>query len=104
MSNSEAPRADAMDRQALQRLEGAVGRLLSEVVQLRARARKSEARVRDVEALLRRFTTGEEDAMRLQDRLAALSDENRELRNRMEEGREGVERLLARIRFLEEQR
>lgn len=104
MSSSEAPKAEGGDRQALQRLEGAVGRLLAEVVQLRSRSRKAEARVRDVEALLRRFTKGEDDPVRLQDRLTALTEENSELRGRMNEGREGVERLLSRVRFLEEQK
>jgi len=36
-------------------------------------------------------------------RLKRLEDENAELRDRLEAGREGVERMIARIRFLENQ-
>ena len=46
---------------------------------------------------------GEQDPGALVERLTDLESRNRELNERLEEGREGVERLLARIRFLEEQ-
>jgi hypothetical protein len=36
-------------------------------------------------------------------RLRALEEENADLRSRIDQGREGVERLLAKIRFLENQ-
>jgi hypothetical protein len=36
--------------------------------------------------------------------VAELEEENDLLKDRIREGREGVERLLARIRFLEDQR
>ena len=36
--------------------------------------------------------------------LRSLEEENQDLRGRLEKGRQGVERLLARIRFLEGQR
>ena len=39
----------------------------------------------------------------LRARLGQTQDENRELLDRLKIGKEGVERLLARIRFLEEQ-
>jgi predicted RNase H-like nuclease (RuvC/YqgF family) len=95
---------EATDRQALARLERAVGDLLEETDRLRGRAARSEARVRDLEVLLRRFTKGEDDPARLLARVAEVEAENEELRNRVREGRDGVERLLARIRFLEDQR
>ena len=44
------------------------------------------------------------EAGRLLSRLKALESENEDLHARLEQGREGVERVLARIRFLEEQR
>ena len=37
-------------------------------------------------------------------RLKSLEVENADLTRRLDDGREGVERLLAKIRFLEEQR
>lgn len=104
MSDSEAARADAGDRQALSRLEAAVTRILEETARLRARARDGETRLAELEALLRRFEGGEDDPARLQERLSRVEAENRELRTRIREGREGVERLLARIRFLEDRK
>ncbi|TVP57029.1 MAG: hypothetical protein EA351_06795 [Gemmatimonadales bacterium] len=92
-----------MERKALSEVEGAVGRLLEEMDRLRQRTLRAETRVRDVEALLRRFTRGDDDPAQLQKRATELQAENEEMRGRIEEGRESVERLLARIRFLEEQ-
>ncbi len=94
---------EATDRQALARLERAVGELLDEVDRLRGQSSRSEARVRDLEGLLRRFTKGEDDPARLLARLARVEAENEDLKGRIQEGRDGVERLLARIRFLEDQ-
>lgn len=101
MSKSGAD--EAMERSALSEVETAVGRLLEEMDLLRERTLRAETRVRDVEALLRRFTRGDEDPARLQRRAGELETENDELRARIVEARETVERLLARIRFLEEQ-
>ncbi|MEX2531448.1 MAG: hypothetical protein WD960_11810 [Gemmatimonadota bacterium] len=90
------------EREDFARLERAVGKLLAERKQLVARASRAEARIRDVEALLRRFTTGDEDPAEWRSRLETLQRENAELRERLDGGRESVERLLARIQFLEE--
>lgn len=95
---------ETTDRQALSRLERAVGEILDETQRLEVQYARSEARVRDVERLLRRFTKGEDDPARLLRRVAELEEENEMLKDRIREGREGVERLLARIRFLEDQR
>ena len=102
MSESGGHNDLAGEREEFARLETAVGRLLAERERLVARAAKAEARIRDVEALLRRFTTGDEDPAEWRSRLETLQEENGELRERLEEGREAVERLLAQIRFLEE--
>lgn len=104
MSDSEEVKADATDRQALARLESSVTRILEEAARLRSRSREAEARVRDLEALLRRFTKGEEDPAMLQGRLTRLEAQNDDLTTRIQGGRECVERLLSRIRFLEDQR
>ncbi len=103
MSTSGDDRAEGVEREAFERLDGAVSELLAELERLRLRTRRAEARVRDVEALLRRFTRGEEDPARLQIRIREVREENEALRARIREGREGVDRLLARIRFIEEQ-
>jgi len=70
---------------------------------LRSRLGESQARCREMEELLRKFTQGEEDPSRLVSRLARLEEENTDLLDRIRRGREGTDRLLARIRFLEEQ-
>lgn len=102
MSESEARPAEATERESLTRLEAAVGRLVDRCHEAGARARKAEARVRDLEVLLRRFTKGDVDLAALQARISSLEEEGAELRRRLMEGRTGVERLLSQIRFLEE--
>jgi hypothetical protein len=55
-------------------------------------------------ALMRRFTGNPEEAGEVLTRLKNLEDENADLRQRLEQGRDGVERLLAKVRFLENQK
>jgi predicted RNase H-like nuclease (RuvC/YqgF family) len=100
---SASGESETIERQALLRLESAVGRLLSELEALRARSERAEVRVTEVETLLRRFTKGDVDPADLERASRQLVAENAELRERIEESREGVDRLLARIRFMEEQ-
>lgn len=95
--------AEGSGREALARLEETVGRLLEELQDLRNRTGYAERRREAVEKELSRFVEGEQDPGALVERLTDLESRNRELNERLEEGREGVERLLARIRFLEEQ-
>jgi len=97
-------RAQQADRLALQALEQAVGQALDRLEEFRARAHDAEARAAELAALVQRFTKDEGEAPLLLSRLRALEEENEDLRRRLDQGREGVERLLARIRFLEGQR
>jgi len=83
------------------RLAAAVGRAVEELDRARSRLAEAELRVRDLELLLARFARGEDDPVRLAARIRAVEEENRLLRERLEEGRAGVERLLSRVRFLE---
>jgi hypothetical protein len=92
------------ERETFSRLEGAVGRLLQEYAQMRERALLAETQARSLEELLSKYQTGTEEPGDLVARLRVAKLENQELRSRLEEGRNGVERLLAQIRFLEEQR
>lgn len=103
MSNPEDSAARP-ERAALHELDRAVGSALERLRALRARAEEAEARERDLQELLHRFTADPEEAGRLLGRMRALKAENEELRRRLDKGREGVERMLARLRFLEEQR
>jgi hypothetical protein len=92
------------ERTGFDRLEGLVADALDSLASLRDRALSAEARVRDLEEALERHEAAGGASEETAHRLGAYQAENRELRGRLTRGREGVERLLARIRFLEEQR
>jgi hypothetical protein len=53
--------------------------------------------------MLKGVTSGEGGPRDMIAKLHILEEENRDLRRRLDEGREGVDRLLAQIKFLEEQ-
>lgn len=104
MSNPEDSAGASTEKAALREMERAVGGALERLRSLRARAEEAESRERDLQELLRRFTGDPEEAGRLLGRMRALQEENADLRERLARGREGVERILARLRFLEDQR
>jgi predicted nuclease with TOPRIM domain len=91
------------ERVAFARLERAVGRLLDRLEATAMRAEEAEARNAELTALVQRFTGDEAEAGELVGRLKSLEAENADLRSRLDRGREGVDRMLARIRFLENQ-
>lgn len=91
-------------RERLAALEGAVQALLARVAESEASAAEATARRDEVEGLLREMTEGDADPAEMAQRLESLEEENGELRRRVDEGLAGVDRLLARIRFLENQR
>jgi phage shock protein A len=100
-SGGSAERPDAVALVALERaIEGALARLK----EVSTRADEAEARVAELQRVVDRFTGDPADAERLVEQFARLEDENADLRTRVAEGRAGVERLLAKIRFLENQR
>ena len=103
MSNGAA-RNGGQDRQGLAALEAAVSRTLGEIKELRRRAAEATERSAELERLLASFQSGAESPGRMKERLEGLETENRELRARMTQARETVERLLARIQFLEDQK
>jgi hypothetical protein len=90
--------------EALLELEHAVEAAARRLRDLTARVEAAEERSRHLEELIGRFTGNAEEAGRLLDRLGTLDDENVDLKARLEAGRAGVDRILARIRFLEDQR
>ena len=104
MSESGEGKAEGGARESLGRLEEVVGRLIEDRRRLDEHVQQTDARVRDLEGLLRRFTKGETDPASLQAKIARLEAENEALRERMRQGREGVDRLLSRVRFLDERR
>lgn len=103
MSNPEqAPRTpDASEPFA--RLESAVRRLIRRSAELRTELRSARARNRELMELLAPIAEGEAGPESVVERLRAAEDERRELEGRLERGRQVVERMMARIRFLEDQ-
>ena len=85
-------------------LDKAVVRTLEELKGFRQRALEAERRSAELEALLKSFESGEETLGSMKKRLTRLEEENRDLRLRVGHGRETVERMLARIGFLEDQK
>ncbi len=86
------------------RLELAVRRLLDEYAACRRRAEAAERRVVELEAALHEVGVGAVDPFELHERIAALEAENASLRERLEQARAGVGRIVARLRFGEDDR
>lgn len=93
-----------MDREVFGALESAVGRALQRIRDLQEELDAARGRVEEVEELLRTFEAGEASPAEMKRRLDRLERENGIMHERLERGRDAAERLLARIRFLEEQR
>jgi chromosome segregation ATPase len=94
---------ESAELQAFSRLQRAVGEAGARIEKLRRDLGEARKRGEEIEGLLQKFTGGEEDPASMLARLRVLEAENQDLRARLEKGRDGVDRLLARIRFLEEQ-
>jgi hypothetical protein len=90
--------------ETLSRLEDAVGRALARIDALQGELTRTGRRADDLDDVLAGITGGDLAPSALLERLRDLEEENADLHRRLAAGREGVERLLAKIRFLEEQR
>ncbi len=101
MSN---PESDSDVQEALRRLEAAVDRAVERLESLEGGLRESERRTRELEDLLEKFRSGDEDPARMAEELEKARSRNEELRERLDEGRASVDRILSRIRFLQDQR
>lgn len=91
-----APRPEAWDR-----LELAVRRLMDEFVTEQTRARAAESRVAELEAALSAIAGDGPDPIELERRIEELEAENHALRDRLGKARAEIERIMARLRFLE---
>lgn len=88
-----------------QRLELLLDHLLKNFDELRARAMQAEERVQQLEAALRNSGgSGDVDPVALATRIHLLEQENRFLARRLDQARESVKRVSARLQFLEEDR
>lgn len=104
MSNGEVSTHNDGDvLQVFDRLEGAVEATLIRIGGLERDLDEARRQASEMEELLRKFSQGETAPSEMAERLRLLEEENRDLRDRLQSGKEGVKRLLARIRFLEEQ-
>jgi len=88
--------------QAVKRLENAVNAALKQVESLQGDVVRMRTQGEALEGLLKGVTSGEEGPRELIEKIHIIEEENRDLRSRLDEGRAGVERLLARVKFLEE--
>ena len=102
MSDTGESRADAPDGKAFGRLETAVARLLKEHAAALGRARAAEARLQELEKRVNEARKSGSDPVQLQETISHLRERNADLEKRIDAGRAGVDRLLSRIRFLEE--
>lgn len=84
------------------RLELAVRRLLDEHTAAKGRVREVEARIMELEGALRRVSSGDIDPLALAARAEELAAENKVLRERLEVARDKLNRLLRRLRFVED--
>lgn len=86
------------------RMKAAVAAALEEIQRLRSEVSRAETQGAELDEMLRGVTAGKESPSKMIDRLHILEEENRDLKERLFEGRTSVDRLLARIQFLEDQR
>jgi predicted RNase H-like nuclease (RuvC/YqgF family) len=94
---------DVTPDKAVKRLENAVTAALARVELLEGEVVRMNAQGEELEGLLKGVTSGEGGPREMVAKLHILEEENRDLRRRLDEGREGVNRILAQIKFLEEQ-
>ena len=101
MSKAEG-NEEALEGQGFRALDEAVARTLEELKSFRQRALDAERLSSEFEELLKAFKSGKETVGGMKQRLMHLEKENSELRSRVGQGRETVDRMLARIDFLED--
>ena len=93
---------DGAPDKAVERLEKAVTAALARVALLESEVDRMNAQGEQLEGLLRGVSSGEGGPREMIAKLNILEEENRDLRRRLDEGREGVARLLSQVKFLEE--
>lgn len=84
-------------------LERSVQQLLEDHAAWQRRAEAAERRIRELEVALREFADGRLNPMQLAEQARDLEQTNKMLENRLSQARETVQRMLARLRFAEEE-
>ena len=103
MSNPEG-NGEGPEQTAFVGLEKIVEAALRHLAEVTRRAEIAEDRNAEFETLIKRFTGDESEAGQVLHRLAQLEEDNEDMCSQLEAGRDGVDKLIAKIRFLEEQR
>ena len=93
-----------MEQAAFIELERIVDAALRHLGEVTRRAEMAEDRNAEFEALIKRFAGDEGDAGQVLHRLAELEEDNENMRSRLEAGQVSVDKLIAKIRFMEEQK
>ena len=103
MSNP-AGNGEGLEQAAFIELERIVDAALRHLGEVTRRAEMAEDRNAEFEALIKRFAGDEGDAAKVLHRLAELEEDNENMRSRLEAGQVSVDKLIAKIRFMEEQK
>ncbi len=103
MSNPAAEMNAPEEDSGLNRLDEAVDTLVARAQFLREELGEAERRIIELQELFQGFTSGDRAPEDMLDRLRTSERENKELHLRLERARNAVDRVLAKIRFLEEQ-
>ena len=103
MSSPDADPA-ATPKEKFDRLEESIDRLIIALASARTEASEARAEKERSDALLRDLSEDGQDPAALSARVAELESENAELRGRLARGSRRVDRILASIRFMEENR
>ena len=101
MSNP-AGNGEGLEQAAFIELERIVDAALRHLGEVTRRAEMAEDRNAEFEALIKRFAGDEGDAGQVLHRLAELEEDNENMRSRLEAGQVSVDKLIAKIRFMEE--
>ena len=103
MSNP-AGNGEGLEQTAFIELVRIVDAALRHLGEVTRRAEMAEDRNAEFESLIKRFAGDEGDAGQVLHRLAELEEDNENMRSRLEAGQVSVDKLIAKIRFMEEQK
>ena len=101
MSNPEG-NGEGPEQTAFVELEKIVEAALRHLAEGTRRAEMAEDRNAEFETLIKRFAGDEGDAGQVLHRLAQLEEDNEDMRSRLEAGQVSVDKLIAKVRFVEE--